>query len=283
MIYWRSGSPWDVANLYLSQRIELVLGDELTFATVKREADHLCAFASFLEVSGLEWYAFGNERDKKPTYAFRGSLLKARRAKTLAPSTVAARMGVVIRFYKWVLSQGLIDDGTAPFERRDHVVRVIDKVGFAQSMVVASTNLAIRNKQRGRGVRLEGGLRPVSIDTRNAILDLARTVSSPRIRTAACHRLPDRGAPSDNPEPEAANIAAGAAGRKPKCPVPFSRTWRESTGRHEVRDHRSNTYTDPFARGAAYICSVGTPLDPGGKSSCGCPGSTVPKSFRSTL
>lgn len=179
VIRWRSGSLWDVANIYLSQRIELVLGDELKFATVKREADHLCAFASFLEASGLEWYSFGVEREKKPTYAFRGSLLRARRAKALAPSTATARMGVVIRFYKWVLSQGLIADGTPPFERRDHVIHLRDKVGFAQSMVVASTNLAIKNRQVSRSLRLEGGLRPVSSDTRNAILSLARTVSSP--------------------------------------------------------------------------------------------------------
>lgn len=179
VLWWSNGQLWDCANLYISHRIDSVVGDELDFVTVKREADHLRAFAAFLEERGLQWHAFGADKDQKPTYAFRGHLLRKRRERKLAPSTATARMGAVIRFYRWVLSQGLITQGVAPFEQREHLIHVTDQVGFSRSMTVASTNLSIRNRQRGRGVRLEGGLKPVSLAMRNTIMALAREVATP--------------------------------------------------------------------------------------------------------
>jgi len=161
VLMWESGALWDEVNLYFTCRADDVLDGDVRMATVHFDAQALVHFATFLESQNLSWFAFGEERAKRPTNLYRGHVIRLRERSQLAPSTASARMAAVLRFYRWVQSRGLLNPEFPAFKQRTHKIRYRDKIGFQQTLTVYSTNLHIPNKKRGRGVRLEGGLHAV--------------------------------------------------------------------------------------------------------------------------
>lgn len=172
-IFWRSGQPWHEANLYLAHRASLIESGDLDISTLRSDGWALYKFATFLEEEKLDWNRFGAKKSDRPTNVYRGWLIMQRNEGRLAASTASARMATVLRFYRWVLREGVLNPESPPFEATTQRISYADTHGFERSFRVNSTDLRIPNKKKRGTATLEDGLRPVSLKLRDQIMALA--------------------------------------------------------------------------------------------------------------
>ncbi len=178
VLYWESGEPWSEANLYFVSRADLVLGGQLSVATLEATGQALLAYMKFLEARpDLHWGRFPKAKADRPTTRFRGHLVKLRQKDLIAASVATAHMAGVIKWYRWVNSQGLISADWPLWKDRLVPIRVSDEHGFHRTIAVASSELSIPNRKRNV-VKLEDGLLPVSLEERDKIFDLSARYGS---------------------------------------------------------------------------------------------------------
>jgi integrase len=172
------GSSILPANLWLAERAQEALEDELNVATIQRDAWSLVSYFSYIEELGMEWNASGPLKADRPTYKFRSHLKKQRTKGDIAPTTAAQQISAVARFYNWALQRGLLKTSRALFVQADRVVRVYTEHGNSVSKIVFSTDLHLSRKRKNPRPRPPGGLLPVSAPNRAKILTLAQESSS---------------------------------------------------------------------------------------------------------
>jgi integrase len=181
LVFWEDGTFWSDANDFLYARMGRVTSRELHLRTVQAEGVALHAFAKWLEVEGCDWRESPVRREMRPLVRYKAALLHASASSRGAPgalrrSTAAARMRVVLHFYRWARSQGVIEP--IDLEEFNSSVRVFDEHGFRYSKPVLSSNLLIRSsKPHGDDGRLEGGAHPVSAVVQEQLLSVARLTS----------------------------------------------------------------------------------------------------------
>lgn len=171
-ICWEDGEPWREANLWFRTNVHA-----LDLDTVRTRARAIYAYAKWLEQTSTDWWDFPIKEEDRCLVRYRGFLIKNRDAGRLAPSLATTRMRVAIMFYRWLTSSMLLSPEWPMWRERIVGIRVEDKFGFKRTIDVQSTNLAIPNRAR-KGVRLEGGLTPVSDSVRQQILELANAECS---------------------------------------------------------------------------------------------------------
>lgn len=130
---------------------------------------HLNAYAKWLEDEGVRWWDFPSRESDRCLVRFRGALMNNVEEGCLAPSTASHRMSAVIRFYRWLHSENLLSPEWPMWNEKVVGVRLTDSFGFERTLITNSTDLAIPNRKASRDT-LEGGLLPVSLRRRNAIL-----------------------------------------------------------------------------------------------------------------
>ena len=108
---------------------------------------------------------------------FRGSLIRSREAGILAASTATKIMRNVIAFYRWLQAARLFDPERSMWTEKNLKIVVANQFGFDRTMLITTTDLAIRSKTRN-SEKLEDGLFPVSIQDRDNILNFAKTHAS---------------------------------------------------------------------------------------------------------
>jgi integrase len=174
LIFWKTGLPWREANLWLMQA---ATEGQIDIKTIESRASSLLLYAEWLESSETNWWDFPLKKSDRCLVRYRGHLIKLRRSRLLAPSTVSQRMNVAIRFYRW-LYENLLISSQWPLWREENIgIQIKDASGFERTITVVSTDLSIPNR-RPPGERLEDGLMPLHPDDRDAILKLAREHAS---------------------------------------------------------------------------------------------------------
>lgn len=173
-ICWATREPWREANLWLYSRSA---DRDVQSSTVVAQASALHAYARWLERESVDWWDFPMRRADRCLIRYRGFLVDARDNGELAPSTASARIRVLVQFYRWLYTTGLLSPEWPMWRERTVGIRLHDSVGFERTILVPTTDLAIPNRTRP-GTCLEDGLVPVSVAERDAILTLARTNAS---------------------------------------------------------------------------------------------------------
>lgn len=158
-IFWQNFLPWKEANQYAFSRY---FDSNKSLKTVTREAIHIGMYADWLEHNNLDWLHFPKTKRERCLYRFRGFLVTYRDAGLLAASTVSQVMSALIRFYRWVSDEGLIEKNHDLWADNVARLRFFDKEGFERTLLRKTTDLAINNRKRGPEAP-EDGLFPLII------------------------------------------------------------------------------------------------------------------------
>ncbi len=173
-IFWADGSAWREANLWLYHRL---LMREVVSKTVLSNAVALLDYAKWLEATQSSWLHLPPREADRCIVRYRGALIRRKDQRELAPSTATARMRVIIAFYRWLHSSGLITTEYPLWQDRLVGVQAVNQFGFKRTFYVTTNSLRIPNRSP-RGTRLEDGLIPVSPQERDQILELALSHAS---------------------------------------------------------------------------------------------------------
>jgi len=168
-LFWSDGYPWREANLWLMLQ-HTTGGKDLQ--TIKSKSHSLHSYCKWLEETDTDWRDFPAAESDRCLVKYRGHLIKTRKASLIAPSTTTQRMRVVIQFYRWLRSQGLINPQW-PMWRESFVhFRINNSFGLERTLTVSTTSLSIPNRSKV-GEKLEDGLYPVSNVDRDKIVKIA--------------------------------------------------------------------------------------------------------------
>ena len=171
-VFFEHGDIWEEASAYLAERAftKSAMGEPLD--AIEGDAGSLRAYAEFLESNeGLEWWKFPEERFNRPTYLFRGYLVRKRNDRQIAPSTATRHISSIKRFYEWVLVKRLLDPAAEPYREKRVGVSYTDSIGLEHSISARSSDLAIPYRSAA-STGVDGGLRPITIADRDALLSL---------------------------------------------------------------------------------------------------------------
>lgn len=173
-VFWGDGTPWREANLWLMERATT---GEVDPETVQSDGTAVHAYARWLEETKTSWWDFPVKKADRCLIRYRKSLKDLISDDDIAASTASQRMRVVIKFYRWMQSTGLISPAWPMWRERIVGIRLVDSTGFERTLSVTTTDLSIANK-KVPGERLEDGLFPVSAKDRDSILVLAKQEAS---------------------------------------------------------------------------------------------------------
>jgi hypothetical protein len=167
------GVPWAEANVYLLSRLENVLHPVMT--TYAGVADDLGTYRAFLDEHEIDWMAFPVQKLARPTYRFNGHLKMIVAAGEIAPATAKRRMSTVVAFYRWLISEGVLTPGNAPWKESDRFVQYQNREGFKKSLTVTVTDLRVKTPRQDDpydGQIEDGGrLRPLSRQEQEWLVD----------------------------------------------------------------------------------------------------------------
>lgn len=170
-IVWNDGSPFREANVWALSRAS----EQLTnIQTVASNMSKLLSYANFLEENDIDMWEFPSVREDQALIQYRGHLINSRNEGLLSPSGATQRMRVVIQFYRFLYSEGLIDPSRVLWRDRRFAFSAFDQHGFERTVIVNSTNLSIPNRRR-KGLRLEDGLIPLTDGAIKQLLEIAHS------------------------------------------------------------------------------------------------------------
>lgn len=169
-LFWRGGAPWPEANLWAHHR---ATSGKTDIKTIRSNLGHLHKYAQWLEIEELDWRHFPMLERDRALIRWRKHLLEMRdKFGLLAPSTATHRMNATILFYRYARANGLIGRDSPMWQDRQVLHRFHDAHGFARTMLLSSTDLAIPNRVQ-HGLRLEDGLSPLTPDQMHELLAFA--------------------------------------------------------------------------------------------------------------
>ncbi|QKJ66824.1 site-specific integrase [Deefgea piscis] len=173
-VFWLTGEPWSELNLWA---LEMGRNRDVNLKTIHSLLEHLHKYANWLEQEQLDWRHFPQTKAHRVLVRFRGFLVEARDRRELSPSTTTARMNAVIRFYRYAASRNFISRDAPMWRDKSVVLPYFDAVGFERTMTRITTDISIPNRRRP-GIRLEGGLLPLSEDHMVEMLQFAKESAS---------------------------------------------------------------------------------------------------------
>lgn len=180
VLFRSNGELWEEGSAYLCSMARDISELGGSIETTSSIAWHLHYYLLFCESMEFDPMLFGVARIDKPTYRFRGHLIRRIRGEispVLATSTAQSRIRAVISFYRWLLDSGQLSPTAQPFvEKRKTLRRQTSTRSY--STEVRSTDLTIRRGRHSPSSILEDGLHPVSIEYRNQMIEASRRLCS---------------------------------------------------------------------------------------------------------
>ncbi|CAB3742272.1 hypothetical protein LMG22037_06588 [Paraburkholderia phenoliruptrix] len=167
------GAPWAEANLWLIDMMESKSSPNmLTFASI---ADDLVAFRRYLDDEGVDWLTFPANKRQRPTYRYSASIRLAVQAGELSPGVARRRMGTVVRFYRWLMSEAGFRPANAPWVESGRFIELRDQKGFGSVIEVKTTDLAISGRRAedpwDERIQDGGRLRPLASSEQSVLLE----------------------------------------------------------------------------------------------------------------
>ncbi|MGA7438347.1 MAG: tyrosine-type recombinase/integrase [Luteibacter sp.] len=175
-ILWSDHSPWTEANVWA-----LEVSRCRHAKTVMHTAIQMLGYAKWLEREGVDWRHFPVRADERCTTRFRGHLIELCSQGRLSQSTIASRMAVVVRFYRWLKIRDLVENSHPMWSERAIGIRLADQFGFNRSIEVGSTDLAIKTTTIAGAASLEDGVLPMSLNGMRAVLSFYEENATPEL------------------------------------------------------------------------------------------------------
>lgn len=174
------GAPWAEANLWLIDMIESKSSPNmLTLASI---ADDLVAFRRYQDDEGIDWLVFPVNKRQRPTYRYSGSIKLAVQAGELSPGVAKRRMGTVVRFYRWMMTEAGFRPTNAPWVESDRFIEFKDQKGFSSVIEVKTTDLSISGRRAedpwDDHIQDGGRLRPLPSAEQSALLESLATLGN---------------------------------------------------------------------------------------------------------
>ncbi|MFA6121842.1 MAG: hypothetical protein WCT35_07390 [Sideroxydans sp.] len=182
----RDGSPWDLACLYILDKLE---GETLpNMESYGSIAEDLGAFKEWIDSDdhpGDLLFHFPKFKQARVTYRYREFLQSWIYAQEVKPKTAQRRMGTVIAFYRWLMEKQYFKFDFSPWEERTYNLSYKNKQGFSVSKNVITTNLSIKTPETTdpfNGTIMDGGeLRPLPEIEQRWVFDAAKELGNPEI------------------------------------------------------------------------------------------------------
>jgi hypothetical protein len=167
------GAPWAEANLWLIDMMESKPSPNmLTFASI---SDDLVAFRRYLDDEGVDWLTFPVNKRQRPTYRYSASIRLAVQAGELSPGVARRRMGAVVRFYRWLMTEAGFRPANAPWVESDRFIEFKDQKGFSSVIAVKTTDLSISGRRAedpwDDHIQDGGRLRPLPASEQSVLLE----------------------------------------------------------------------------------------------------------------
>lgn len=171
------GSPWTHANIYLTTLIQNV-----TSSTICSIAADLRTFREFLDERGVDFLESPETISKRPTYAYKAYLRGKISSGDISINTANRKIGSLIRFYRWLKSEGVTFDNFLWKEQKISKSYKTEQ-GFEKLLILTKTDLTFRKRERnGEIYDLEiedgGKLRPLSLFEQETIIDAIRELQN---------------------------------------------------------------------------------------------------------
>ncbi len=167
-----SGQPWAEACLYLLAGLEGTPGPDMR--TYDAKALDLAAYRRFVEETKIDWTDFHKNKLFRPTYRYCAHLNLMLRTGELGARTLNRRMGSVVGFYRWLVSEGLFTPANPPWKERDVYISSKDSFGFQRTKAIKSTDLAIPVAEQqdtfDETIQDGGRLRPLPLEEQEWLL-----------------------------------------------------------------------------------------------------------------
>lgn len=164
IIFQGDGKPWDEANVFLFKMLENTSSPNM--GTFIGMAEDLAAYRRFIESVPIDWLSFPAHRLARPTYRYRSHLIHETLAGELKASTANRRIGVVVRFYRWIIEEGLMTPDNPPWKDKVSLVSTRGDYGQPGVMRIKSTDLRInvpkQDDPTNESICDGGKLRPLS-------------------------------------------------------------------------------------------------------------------------
>ncbi|ANB77359.1 hypothetical protein AYM40_35375 [Paraburkholderia phytofirmans OLGA172] len=169
----RHGVPWAEAEVYLLARMQGTLNPLAT--TFMGIGDDLASYRRFLDEEKIDWLEFPSLKQMRPTYRFSGHLTFCVKSEELSASTARRRMGTVVSFYRWLITEEVFEPAFPAWKERDVYINISDARGFRRLKKVSKTDVSISApKQRDSfdGYIDDGGkLRPLPLEEQEWLVD----------------------------------------------------------------------------------------------------------------
>ncbi|MDC7701654.1 hypothetical protein [Vogesella indigofera] len=163
----RNAVPWSLGCLYILTQLEAETTPVM--ATYQSKADDLAAFKEWLDTQDnpdVLLFHFPKLKLRRPTYRYRGYLKKLIEARELSPTTAKRRMGAVVSFYQWLITNNYFHPEYPPWEETQYQLGFKTTEGREVLKKVVSTDVSIRvakSEDPYAGTIQDGGkLRPLS-------------------------------------------------------------------------------------------------------------------------
>ncbi|MDN7180918.1 site-specific integrase [Caballeronia sp. SEWSISQ10-4 2] len=174
------GAPWAEANVWLIDMMESKSSPNmLTFAGI---ADDLVAFRRYLDYEGVDWLTFPANKRQRPTYRYSASIRLAVQAGELSPGVAKRRMGAVVRFYRWLMTEAGFRPANAPWVESDRFIEFKDQKGFSSVIEVKTTDLSISGRRAedpwDDHIQDGGRLRPLPSSEQSVLLESLATLGN---------------------------------------------------------------------------------------------------------
>ncbi|MCA7893472.1 site-specific integrase [Burkholderia cepacia] len=177
--------------------------------TFLSQAEDLAAYCRFLEGANVDWRHFPSHKSLRPTYRFRSHLVNEVWAGTLAPTTAKRRIRLIVRFYRWLVDEGLIQPEYAPWKDGEVLIQAQGTYGQTRVIAVKTTDLGINVTQQedeySEYIRDGGALKPLNQleqewllttlqklgNTEMTLIHLLALLSGARMQTVLTFRVRD--------------------------------------------------------------------------------------------
>jgi hypothetical protein len=144
----------------------------LTFANI---ADDLVAFRRYLDDECVDWLVFPVNKRQRPTYRYSASIRLAVQAGELSPGVARRRVGAVVRFYRWLMTEAGFRPANAPWVESERFIALKDQKGFSSVIEVKTTDLSISGRRAedpwDDHIQDGGRLRPLPSSEQSVLLE----------------------------------------------------------------------------------------------------------------
>lgn len=210
-----AGEPWDIANLYLINK----LNHQLTYnhRTYAGIADHLLHYRRFLDNEGIDYLHFPKLKQSKATYRFKKHIEDEIESGRMTVATGKKRINAVARFYKDILKFKLIPPSLiteSPYEEVLKYIETTKDFGIKKFIRVSSTDLAIKSSKPLPDpdyIFDDGQTKPLTVEDQIKMLQVLKgsdrvyqllvyvaLFTGVRLQTAATIRIKDINKPLDH-------------------------------------------------------------------------------------